>query len=145
MIGPDEYHETIDDNAFTNVMARWNIRRALETVALLRQKWPERWASLASAIGLDDTEITQWSNVADTMATGLYLSTGLFEQFAGFFTLEPIDLASYAGRSVPMDVVLGRGAHPNGAGHQTGGRRGALGFAAGRVRGRRRGRELRLL
>ena len=34
--------------------------------------------------------------------------TGLFEQFAGFFGLEEIDLADYAGRSVPMDVVLGR-------------------------------------
>ena len=34
--------------------------------------------------------------------------TGLFEQFAGFFDLEEIDLAGYEGRSVPMDVVLGR-------------------------------------
>ncbi len=30
VIGPDEYHEDIDDNAFTNVMARWNIRRGLD-------------------------------------------------------------------------------------------------------------------
>jgi trehalose/maltose hydrolase-like predicted phosphorylase len=42
------------------------------------------------------------------MATGLDPKTGLFEQFAGFFTLDEIDLADYAGRSVPMDVVLGR-------------------------------------
>ena len=42
------------------------------------------------------------------MATGLDPGTGLFEQFAGFFALEDIDLADYAGRSVPMDVVLGR-------------------------------------
>jgi trehalose/maltose hydrolase-like predicted phosphorylase len=42
------------------------------------------------------------------MATGLDPKTGLFEQFAGFFTLEPIDLADYSGRSVPIDVVLGR-------------------------------------
>ena len=40
VIGPDEYHEHIDDNAFTNVMARWNIRRALEVAALLRERWP---------------------------------------------------------------------------------------------------------
>ena len=35
MIGPDEYHEPVDDNAFTNVMARWNLRprRAVEAVA----------------------------------------------------------------------------------------------------------------
>ena len=28
VIGPDEYHEPVDDNAYTNVMARWNLRRA---------------------------------------------------------------------------------------------------------------------
>ena len=108
VIGPDEYHEHIDDNAFTNVMARWNIRRALDVAALLRERWPERWASLSSRLGLDDTELKQWRKVAETMATGLDPKTGLFEQFAGFFALEEIDLADYAGRSVPMDVVLGR-------------------------------------
>jgi predicted metal-dependent hydrolase len=39
------------------------------------------------------------------MVTGWNSQTGLFEQFAGFFGLEEIDLAGYAGRSVPMDVV----------------------------------------
>ena len=28
VIGPDEYHEPVDDNAYTNVMAQWNLRRA---------------------------------------------------------------------------------------------------------------------
>jgi len=42
------------------------------------------------------------------MATGLNPKSGLFEQFAGCFALEEIDLADYVGRSVPMDVVLGR-------------------------------------
>ena len=28
VIGPDEYHEPVDDNAFTNVIARWNLRQA---------------------------------------------------------------------------------------------------------------------
>ena len=41
VIGPDEYHERIDDNAFTNIMARWNIRRGLELVVLLRERWPD--------------------------------------------------------------------------------------------------------
>ncbi len=108
VIGPDEYHEHIDDNAFTNVMARWNIRRALDVAALLRERWPERWARLASRLGVDATEMQQWQTVAETMATGLDITTGRFEQFAGFFALEAIDLTDYAGRSVPMDVVLGR-------------------------------------
>ncbi len=108
VIGPDEYHEHIDDNAFTNVMARWNIRRALGVAALLRERWPERWASLSSRLGLDDAELAHWLNVSETLTTGQDPGTGLFEQFAGFFNLEEIDLADYAGRSVPMDVVLGR-------------------------------------
>jgi trehalose/maltose hydrolase-like predicted phosphorylase len=108
VIGPDEYHEHIDDNAFTNVMARWNIRRALDVAALLRERWPDRWTSLSSRLALGETELGQWKQAADTIATGLDPKTGLFEQFAGYFDLEQIDLTAYAGRSVPMDVVLGR-------------------------------------
>jgi len=108
VIGPDEYRETIDDNAFTNVMARWNIRRAIDVADLLRRQWPEHWVALSSRIGLDDAELRQWAAVADTIATGLDPQTGLYEQFAGFFALETIDLSKYEGRSVPMDVVLGR-------------------------------------
>ena len=108
VIGPDEYHEHVDDNAFTNVMARWNIRRAIDVAALLRERWPECWKRLSSHLGLDDAELKEWRSAADTIATGLDPKTGLFEQFAGYFGLAEIDLADYAGRSVPMDVVLGR-------------------------------------
>jgi trehalose/maltose hydrolase-like predicted phosphorylase len=108
VIGPDEYHENIDDNAYTNVMARWNIRRALDAAALLRERWPARWRVLAGQLALEDTELEQWRNVAQTIKTGLDPKTGLFEQFSGYFGLEDIDLNNYAGRSVPMDVVLGR-------------------------------------
>jgi trehalose/maltose hydrolase-like predicted phosphorylase len=108
VIGPDEYHEHIDDNAYTNVMARWNIRRALDVAALLQKRWPERWNVLSRHLGLDATELQQWLTVAQTLATGRDPKTGLFEQFSGYFDLEYINLADYAGRSVPMDVVLGR-------------------------------------
>ena len=108
VIGPDEYHETIDDNAFTNVMARWNIERGIETADLLRRLWPDRWAELSARLGLDETEIARWAAAAEAIATGIDPRTGFIEQFEGFSGLEAIDLAAYAGRSVPMDVVLGR-------------------------------------
>jgi trehalose/maltose hydrolase-like predicted phosphorylase len=108
VIGPDEYHEHIDDNAYTNVMARWNIRRAVDVATLLRARWPARWQALASRIGLDDSELDQWMNVAATLVAGFDPQTGLFEQFAGYFAMEDVDLADYAGRTMPMDLVLGR-------------------------------------
>jgi len=108
VIGPDEYHQHIDDNAFTNVMAQWNIRRGLEVAALLRDRWPARWIALSSRLTLDETELKTWRKAAGTIATGLDPKIGLYEQFTGYFGLEQIDLSAYAGRSVPMDVVLGR-------------------------------------
>jgi trehalose/maltose hydrolase-like predicted phosphorylase len=106
--GPDEYHEDIDDNAFTNVMARWNVRRGIDVARLLRERWPERWAEIAGRLELDDAELEQWEKVADTLAIGCDAKTGLFEQFTGFFKLDAIDLPQYAARTTPMDVVLGR-------------------------------------
>ena len=110
VIGPDEYHEHIDDNAYTNVMANWNIRRALgcsgiaagalaRSVGIVLSHQPRDWTA---------AELQQWLTVAQTLATGRDPKTGLFEQFSGYFDLEYINLADYAGRSVPMDVVLGR-------------------------------------
>jgi trehalose/maltose hydrolase-like predicted phosphorylase len=108
VIGPDEYHEDIDDNAYTNMMARWTITRALDVAALMRARWPDTWTALAARLGLTDAETADWSNAAATIVTGLNAATGLYDQFEGFRDLEAIDLTDYAGRSVPMDVVLGR-------------------------------------
>jgi trehalose/maltose hydrolase-like predicted phosphorylase len=108
VIGPDEYHENVDDSAYTNIMARWNIARGLETVTTLRARWPARWAELSGELGLDDTELEQWRQAAEALVTGIDPETGLIEQFAGFFKLGPINLADYSGRTMPIDVVLGR-------------------------------------
>lgn len=108
VIGPDEYHEHIDDNAYTNVMARWNIRRGIEVAEWLRAHAGQRWTDLSARLQLDAAELASWHRVADTLVTGFDPSTGRFEQFAGYFSLEDIDLAAYADRTMPMDLVLGR-------------------------------------
>lgn len=105
--GPDEYHQRVDDNAFTNVMARWNLRRGLEAIAVLRARWPDRCAALTASLGLQTEELAVWKDVADTLVTGLDRRSGVYEQFAGFFELERIDLSPYRSAGQPMDVVLG--------------------------------------
>ncbi len=66
----------------------------------LRSCWPG-WRSTT-------TSWRDWRNAVARIETGLDPATGLYEQFAGFHALEPIDLAAYARRTAPMDVVLGR-------------------------------------
>jgi trehalose/maltose hydrolase-like predicted phosphorylase len=108
VIGPDEYHEGVDDNAFTNLMARWNIRRGIEVAGLLQTRFPADWSRLAARLALTPAELAAWADAADSIATGLDPATGLYEQFAGYHDLELIDLADFPHRIAPMDVVLPR-------------------------------------
>jgi trehalose/maltose hydrolase-like predicted phosphorylase len=107
VIGPDEYHEGVDDNAYTNAMASWNLERAREAGELLMTRWPDRWEELRGRLGITLDELSLWHEVATRLETGFDPASNLFEQLAGFFQLEQVDLASYEPRTVPMDVLLG--------------------------------------
>ncbi|XXX75954.1 glycosyl hydrolase family 65 protein [Sorangium sp. So ce134] len=103
VIGPDEYHEAVDDNAFTNWMARYNLRAA----AAIVQRGIARDDVLAR-LDLRPEEADRFRDIADRMALGIDPRTGLIEQFAGYFRLQPFSIADYAVRSAPIDVLLGR-------------------------------------
>jgi trehalose/maltose hydrolase-like predicted phosphorylase len=83
VIGPDEYHDDVDDNAFTNVMARWNISRALETIELLHARWPDQAAALREKLRLGDDEIADWRDAINRIVIPRDPGTGIYEQFAG--------------------------------------------------------------
>jgi trehalose/maltose hydrolase-like predicted phosphorylase len=108
VIGPDEYHETVDDNAYTNVMAQWNLERAADAVAWLRADRPELWRALADRLHVQPDEPASWRRIAGAMVTGFDPRTRLFEQFAGFFRLDELDLDAYRARTLPIDIILGR-------------------------------------
>ena len=107
VIGPDEYHEDVDDNAFTNVMARWNIVRALEAIEVLMKRWPHCAAVLLDRLSLADGELADWRDAAASIVTGLDPASGIYEQFAGYHNLEPVDLASYTENNAPIEVLIG--------------------------------------
>jgi kojibiose phosphorylase len=108
VIGPDEYHETIDDNAYTNGLAQWNLEVGEQVTRLVAECWPEQWRALSRRLGLEPEEPREWLHVARHLYTGFDEKTGLFEQFRGYFSLEDIDLTAFTPRTAPMDVLLGR-------------------------------------
>jgi trehalose/maltose hydrolase-like predicted phosphorylase len=90
VIGPDEYHEPVDDNAFTNVLARWNLRRA------------------AAVDGVGEEERATWLRIGEQLVDGYDRASGLYEQFAGFFELEPLVIEEIAPRRpIAADLLLG--------------------------------------
>lgn len=107
VIGPDEYHEDVGDNAYTNLMAAWNLDRGDEAARILRERWPEVWKDLAHRLRLTDEEVASWPHLSTAMYRGFDPQTKLFEQHRGFFQLEPVDLTAYESRNTAMDVILG--------------------------------------
>jgi trehalose/maltose hydrolase-like predicted phosphorylase len=91
VMGPDEYHEIVDDNAYTNVMARWNLRKG---------------ADLLSESG-DAEEADAWRGLAKGLVDGWSAQRGLYEQFAGYFELEPLLMSEVAQPPVAVDLLLG--------------------------------------
>jgi trehalose/maltose hydrolase-like predicted phosphorylase len=108
VIGPDEYHESVRDNAFTNVMATWNIRRGLEVADLLGALAGDEWRALADRLGLRAAELERWRTVAEGLVDRFDPETLLYEQFEGYFQLENILATEMARRPFAGDVVLGR-------------------------------------
>src|SRR5262249_33146228 len=96
VIGPDEYHEDVDDNAFTNLMARWNIARGLEVIEVLRERWPNHAEALREKLALGNEELADWRDAIVRIVTGFDATTGIYEQFAGFHALQPLELTAYA-------------------------------------------------
>ena len=56
-MGPDEYHEHVDNSVYTNAMARWNLRTALEYVERIRTEHSEIWRTLQEKLELTDEEL----------------------------------------------------------------------------------------
>ncbi len=94
VIGPDEYHEDVDDNAFTNAMARWNLTTAADVCERLDRGAPSEWSA--------------WRTTGDSLVDGFDPDRGVHEQFAGYFDLEPVPAASLGEPPVPADALLGR-------------------------------------
>jgi kojibiose phosphorylase len=109
VIGPDEYHEDVDDNAYTNQLAAWLLSRVTELAAWLGERHPDRWRSLRAALGLADGEPAGWQAVAGGLVDGLDPQTGLVEQHRGFHRLQAVDLAAWEPRTTTLEVLVGWG------------------------------------
>lgn len=108
VVGPDEYHESIDDNAFTNILAAWNLETALVICSWMEQTFPQHWHTLRNRLEISDADRLRWREVAARMYTGFDETTGLIEQFDGFLKLEDLDLKAFEPRSAPIDLILGQ-------------------------------------
>ena len=89
--GPDEYTALVDDNAYTNLMARMNLRYAVECVQRMRLEQPERWLELRERLGVLDTEMEEWRRAAEEMYVPYDYGLGITKQDESFLAKERWD------------------------------------------------------
>ena len=107
VIGPDEYHDHVDNNTFTNCMARWNLEAALDVLAWLRREHPHKAEELVTRLELSEERLAHWADVIGCLLIPRDPEIGLFEQFEGFFDLQDVDLEEYKPRDASMQLLLG--------------------------------------
>ena len=82
--GPDEYTTVVNDNAFTNLMARRNLRYAVEVLGWMEQEHPEEYRTLARRVALRSEELDVWRRCADAMYVPYDTDRGIHPQDDSF-------------------------------------------------------------
>jgi alpha,alpha-trehalose phosphorylase len=100
--GPDEYNTVVNNNAFTNLMARENLWAASRTMQEIRNSNPERFSQLAHEIGLSEGEIAEWQAAADHMFVPYDETQGIHLQDDEFLSKKPWDFANTPPDKYPL-------------------------------------------
>ena len=108
VIGPDEYHELIDDSWYTNRMVRWHLGFAADLLDELDRARPETATRLRESLELDRKVGRRWRKLAERLVL-LTRPDGTPLEHVGFDDREPVDLAAWTPRRTTMQRLLGPG------------------------------------
>lgn len=107
VIGPSEWHEHVNNNAFTNYMARYNLQIALATWTFLQSHAQDKHEELTRQLNISDECLQHWQDIIEHMHIPQDPQSKIFEQFDGFFKLKPFDQSKYVGRKKSYQGILG--------------------------------------
>jgi alpha,alpha-trehalose phosphorylase len=96
--GPDEYNTVVNNNAYTNLMARENLRYAAQTVEFLRTTESDAFNALVDKTALETSEVDEWLHAAENMYVPYDEKLKIIPQDDSFLEREPWDF-----RSTPPD------------------------------------------
>nr|WP_314845707.1 glycosyl hydrolase family 65 protein [uncultured Microbacterium sp.] len=100
--GPDEYTTVVNDNLYTNVMARYNLRYAVKVVREAQEANGEEFARVVERTGLSEGEADAWERAADAMFIPYSEALGIHPQDSLFLEREVWDLANTPDAQRPL-------------------------------------------
>jgi alpha,alpha-trehalose phosphorylase len=100
--GPDEYTTVVNDNLFTNVMARFNLAKAAELLRQLKRDPSRAYQRVVERLEITDEEIEEWAACARSMSIPYDDVTGINPQDAHFLDREVWDLKNTPPEKRPL-------------------------------------------
>ncbi len=100
--GPDEYTTVVNDNLFTNVMARFNLRFAARTVREMAERDGEVYRVMVERLGLEPGEEDDWERAAEAMHIPFSPALGIHPQDHVFLEREIWDLENTPPEKRPL-------------------------------------------
>ena len=101
VIGPDEFHIDVNNNAYTNMMAKWNLITAYKLCHTLRKHNLSFYKKLKEKIELQEEEIKRWRRIASKISININKER-IIEQFEGYFKLDFIPLTHTDENGIPI-------------------------------------------
>jgi kojibiose phosphorylase len=109
VVGPDEYHERVNNNAFTSMVAKETFAIANAAVDYLRRNHPKALEALLTKIEIQD-ELRCFSEAENLLyVPAPDAKTGVIEQFDGYFQLRDATLEELKAKMVHPNEYLGAG------------------------------------
>lgn len=104
VIGPDEYSEHVNNNAYTNYLAHYNMNLAVKLMDQLRESDCQEKRSVFERLN-KTLRLDELKTIINSRLPKFYLplpdeTTGIIPQFDGYFNLKHIDLTKYKESSV---------------------------------------------
>ena len=102
VMGPDEFQMMVNNNCYTNYMAKKTFEQTIGTITNMQTERPEAYAALVEKTGLKTDEVENWIKMAARMRIPYEKETMVYEQHEGFFDLPHIDIHSIPVTDFPL-------------------------------------------
>ncbi|MFT6959068.1 MAG: maltose phosphorylase [Polaribacter sp.] len=101
--GPNEYENNINNNWYTNYIAKWCIEYALENIEIVKKKYISDYTRIKEKTNFSHEELNEWKKVSDRMYFPYSEAHNVFLQQDGFLDKELITVADLEENQRPIN------------------------------------------
>ncbi len=102
VIGPDEFHEHVDNNTFTNYLVKWSLRKTLEYIVLYQKTNPFLIETALHNAGIAEADLEKWKLIEHKMYIPIKENSEIIEQFEGYSQLKDILVSEHDENGMPL-------------------------------------------